>query len=184
MKKLFLILPVLMTFIGCTPNIKDRDFEKEEAEFIKTHGVAAKDPFYAPPTPDHIMAGEKDDVRITIHKGSPTLHDANDVDHNKIELQNWYAVLTNDGKKPVCVMTEWKLMDFEMISDYPGFVYMSPHSQIITYAHLRQQIWNIDGTKFALPPSGYVEDMDIREPNKKAKSGDECVFEDDDIEEQ
>ncbi|MEM2159433.1 MAG: hypothetical protein QXN55_00575 [Candidatus Nitrosotenuis sp.] len=184
MKKLLLILPFLLILVSCAHTVVDRDFEKEEAEYIKKYGVAAKDPFYAPPTPDHIMAGEKDDVRITIHKGTPTMHDSNDSEHSKIELQNWFAVLTNDSEKPVCVMTEWKLMDFELISDYPGFVYMSPNSQIVTYAHLKQQVWNIDGTKFALPPSGYVEDMIIRDPVKKAKVGDECVFDDDDVEEQ
>ena len=170
-----IILIVCLSLIGCAT--VDRDFEKEEQEFIKLHGVRAKDPFYAPDTPNDVLAGKKDGVRVTVHKGRPTKSEG-------FELQQWFAVLTNDSEEDKCIAVLWKLMDFELVTNFPEFIYLTPHQQIVNYASLKQQVWNMDGTKFALPPSGYIEQLDVRDPNLKNKPGQECIFEDEDIDEQ
>lgn len=177
MKSLRLIgLACTLSLIGCA-TVVDRDFEKEEQDFIKQHGQAAKDPFFAPATPNDVIGANEDNIRVTIHKSKSDKV-------NGLELQNWKAVLTNDSEEDKCVAVLWKLMDFQLVTHYPEFLYLTPHQQILDYAELKQQIWNMDGTKFALPPSGYIQQMVIKEPNIKNKLGEECVFENEKVEEQ
>ena len=165
MKKIILFVALFAT--GCaTTKIVDRDFEKEEKEFIKKNGVAAKDPQFSPATPDLIKAGEEDDVRVTLYKGTSTKTKDN------IELQNWYAIVKTYGSDPKCVGIHWKLMDFEMITDYPDFTLLKPKQEIKNYATFKQQVWSLDGTRFALPPSGYIEKMIVVDPDEKKG----CVF--------
>ena len=170
MNKLILVLALLAT--GCATNkIVDRDFEKEEKAFIKQHGEKAKDPMFSPATPDLIKAGEEDRVRITLYKGTST------VTQDHLELQNWYAIVKNYGSESKCVGVHWKLMDFEMITDYPDFTLLKPGQEIKNYATFKQQLWNLDGTRFALPPSGYIEKMIVVDPDNKKG----CVFNSDTV---
>lgn len=168
MKKVLLSC-IILGMTGCA-TVVDRDFEKEEAEFIKAHGKPADDPFYAPSTPDDVLAGKEDGVRITLHKIRPTVREG-------LSLQNWTAVLTNTNDEPKCVATIWKLMDFEMETPYPESTYIGANEQKIDYAFMRQVVWDIEGTKFALPPSGYIEKLFVVDPKKDAKPGEECLFE-------
>lgn len=167
MNKFIVIVMLMLT--GCTATIVDRDFEKEEKDFIKKHGVEAKDPLYAPATPEYVLAGYSEHVLVSLYKGPSEKQD-------KIELQVWNATAVNHNDKPVCLMVHWKLMDFSLVTDYGDFTYLKPEQQILKYATMKQQVWNLDGTQFALPPSGYIDNMIIKEPIKDAKPGYECEF--------
>jgi len=92
---------------GCTPVIIDRDFQKEEAQFIKKYGELAKDPLYAPSTESVIKLAEEDGIEITLYKEQPDLYEG-------MLLDNWVAVLKNKTSENLCVLTLWKLMDFQM----------------------------------------------------------------------
>ena len=173
--KLITISVLLLTLTGCTATIIDRDFEAEEAEFIKKNGEAAKDPFFAPSTPDNVLAAKDDGVIITVFKKAQSTQE-------HLKLQDWQAVLRNDNKYPVCVITFWKLMDFALVTDYADFTLVPALTTVTNYAELKQQIWDISGTRFSLPPSGYIEKMIVRSPKPGVKRGYECVFESDVVE--
>jgi hypothetical protein len=169
MKKL-VIVSLMLSVVGCATVI-DRDFEAEERAYIKKYGeMAAKDPLYQASTPEHVLAADEDGVRVSIHKG------VTEIIYRGMPLQEWYAVLVNDNDYPVCVQTQWKLMDFELVTDYPEAILVQANTSIPNYAKLKQTIWNIDGTEFALPPSGYVQSLGVREPKQGGKAGEECMF--------
>lgn len=169
MKKLIIVGCLILS--GCA-SVQDRDFEAEEKAFIKAHGSAAlADPMYAPPTAPDVFAGKTDGVTITIHKIKSTITE------DKIELQNWNAVLTNTSKEDVCVATIWKLMDFELVTQYPELTYMHAGDSLQEYAVLKQQIWNMEGTRFALPPSGYVQELIVKPAKDTKIQSEKCEFE-------
>jgi hypothetical protein len=163
-KKILLILPLL---IGCTPNIVDRDFEKEEREYIKLHGeLAKKDPLYGAPTPHKVESAREDGVVITLFKGK-------DVKEGGLQLQQWYAMVRNENDEPKCVNIAWKLMDFQMVTEYAEYIYLKPYEEKTDYAIMKQKVWELDGVRLVLPASGYVAAMDIKEPSEKNT----CEFE-------
>lgn len=166
LKKSIVILS-LITFIGCTPNIVDRDFEKEERDYIKQHGVKAEqDPLYAEPSQANMLAGEEDGIRVNMSRG------ADDVDDDGQTLQTWYAVAYNKNDESKCFAIQWKLMDFEMITDHTTFVYIKPHQSIMDYAKFKQKVWDLDGIKLVLPASGYIDTIFVRDPTEK----NDCEF--------
>jgi len=155
-----LILPALLLLNACTPNIIDRDFEEEEAEYIRKYkSFAEKDPLWQNPTPDNMFLTKVDDVSVTIHKMRPD-------DDEGIMLQNWSVIVVNHNDTAKCVNIAWKLQGFKMVSDYPGFRLIQPKESILDYVKLKQTIWSMDGIKFALPPSGYIEQMEVNDPNE------------------
>lgn len=167
MKTLSYILPVLNLIVGCTPTIVDRDFEKEEREYIKKYGEpAAKDPLYAAPTDKVVFAGEEDGIRITLARG------ADDKLSTEGGLQNWYAVAYNSNKEPKCFAVSWKLMDFELITDNITFVYLKPNETKYDYARFKQKVWDLDGISLVLPPSGYIDGILVKDPTEKG----DCEF--------
>lgn len=174
MKKLVVSCFVGLFVVGCTPTIVDRDFEKEERAYIKKYGEPArKDPMYASPSKETVFAGDEDNVRITLAKGNDTI--LKNGDH----LQNWYAVVFNNNMKAKCVAVNWKLMDFELITDDVTFVYLKPHQTKMDYAKFKQKVWDLDGISLVLPPSGYVDKIVVKDPTKKNN----CEFIDEDIDE-
>lgn len=175
--KFLLVLYTVVFAVGCSTSILERDFEKEEQEYIKTHGVkAAQDPLYQSPTSDTVVAGTLDNVIVTLYKSNTETRD-------NLSLQVWSASIFNHNNSAVCVAVIWKLMDFDLITDYPDFVFIEKNSSIFRYATMRQTIWDLSGTKFALPPSGYIKNMIVKTPSKNAKNGEECIFNEDTIEE-
>ena len=131
MNKLLLISCLLL--VGCA-TVVDRDFEKEEADFIKKYGEAAKkDPFYSPDTAADVIAAHSDGIRVTVHKSSPIKADS-------LKLQKWVVILTNETDKAQCVSVFWKLMDFELINDHAESLLVQPKQQLLNYATLIQKI--------------------------------------------
>jgi hypothetical protein len=155
-----------LLIVGCTPNIKDRDFDKEEKEYIKTHGVNAKDPLWQAPTKNLVEGGRSDDVIINIFR-------INDIREGELALQQWKVFLTNKNDEPKCVQVVWQLQDFQLYTDFPDFLLIKPKEIVHDYARMTQQIYEIDGLKLILPPSGKVANMDVRDPNEKGL----CIFE-------
>lgn len=159
MKRLLIPLALLL-LNACTPNIIDRDFEEEEAEYIRKHKEFAKnDPLWQAPTPDNMFLTRVDDVSVTIHKLPPD-------DKSGIMLQNWTVVVTNHNKISKCVNIAWKLQGFDMINDNPGFQLFERNEAKLDYVRLRQTIWNMDGIRIALPPSGYIQQMEVKDINE------------------
>lgn len=161
----YLIVLSFLFIVGCTPTIQDRDFEKEEVEYIRSHGV---DPMFAPATKDDIFMGRKDGITVSLHKDTSTYI-------NGVESQNWFAVVTNENDDPKCVAIVWRLMDFEIINDNPELVYIKGHEINHNFTQLKQKLWYLNNVLFALPPSGYIHDVFIRDPDPKTQ----CVFEND-----
>ena len=116
MFRLLTALCVLTLLSGCAATVVDRDFAKEERDFIKQHGEkAAKDPFYAPETPPHVVGANYKHVIVLLNR-------ERDIKRDGMDLQKWSATLHNNNDYPVCVITLWKLMDFNLSSDYPDFI--------------------------------------------------------------
>lgn len=166
-----LILPLLLFLNACTPNIVDRDFEEEEAEYIRKYKEFAKnDPLWQAPTPDDMFLTTVDNVSVSVHKLLPD-------DNSGIMLQNWKVVVTNHNNTSKCVNIAWKLQGFNMVNENPGFVFFKRNQSKGDYARLKQTIWNMDGIRIALPPSGYIHDMEVKNPKENPNFKDEvCDF--------
>jgi hypothetical protein len=169
--KLFLTLTTLLLVVGCAPNIQDRDFEKEEREYIRKYGEKAeKDPLYQEPTEKVVFGGENDGIRVSLAR-------MGDVRIKEGELQEWIATAYNENDEPKCFFIKWKLLDFELITDYYSFAYIDPHETIMDYAKMSQKVWELDGIKLILPASGYIEDIIVKDINEKGKTKREkCEF--------
>ena len=160
-----------LLLVGCTPVIKDRDFDAEEKNYIKEHGVKANDPLWQSPTSNIIQAAKEDGILITLFRDP-------DIKEGELDLQQWHAVLSNKTDEAKCIQSSWKLQDFQMYTDYPDFIKVQPYEVVYTYARMTQQIWLMDGIKLILPPSGYVASLDIRDPDDRGT----CTFETDVVE--
>lgn len=168
MKK-FILLSIAY-LVGCTPIIKERDIEKEEMEYIKAHGKPVDEQVKL--TSPHIFAKKEDGIRITVHRMQNSIKDG-------LDIQNWYAVVTNENKVGKCFATKWHLMDFEVMEEPHNLTYIGPNESIPRYVHLRQNTWNLGGVRFALEPSGYVDGLYVIDPPKGQSevTGSECVIE-------
>lgn len=160
------IVLILSSFMAGCVTIKDYDAEKMEYEQIKNVKNAQRDPFKNKPTPDHVKVAEKDDVVIEVHKGLPL------TGPEGIKLQVWHAMATNTAKESKCVLINWKLMDFMFESPLPTEFLLKGKEKLII-GKMRQTIWAFDDSFIALPPSGYVDSINIREPDKDKKTGKE-----------
>lgn len=155
-----LLIPIVIAILssGCA-TIVDVDPEKLEMEQIrKIKGAQAKiDPFAADLTAPSVRLGQKDRVSIHANK-QPDIKGPQD-----IKLQSWRINVVNSNVEPKCVTIAWKLMDFSFDSNYPYEFYMAPDTTI-HLGNMHQSIWDFDGVGIALPPSGYVQDMRVRDP--------------------
>lgn len=157
---------ILISLWGCTPNIMVYDSEKmEHDQVLKIRGVnLSKDPFDNKPTPDRVRVVDEDEIYVEVHKGRPTKGEMN------IELQRWTAIAINKSNDFHCVTISWKLQDFEFESSLPDEFLIQPYQKLIV-GQMRQTIWSFDGVGIALPPSGYADGINIREPNINPKTG-------------
>lgn len=146
----------LISSISCTPNIKDFDAEKMEYDQIQKIKKAQADPFNNPTTPDHVKVADNDDIYVTVTKGLPIKG------HEGIKLDVWNIYAVNRSHTPKCVMINWKLQDFELESPLP-YDFLIQDKESIQVGRATQTIWSFDGVAIAIPPSGYVDGMHVRD---------------------
>lgn len=149
---------------GCTPNIIERDFEKEEAQRIKDLQKAKEDPFKNQPTPDYVKLIEEDGVYVEALKQHPVKGPGG------VMLDVWVVNAVNTAEDPQCVTVNWKLQDFEFESDEP-YEFLVPAHKTLKIGKMKQTIWSFDDTFIAIPPSGYVDGIRVREPNVEKLNG-------------
>ena len=175
MKKLMIAVSLVLT-TGCTAfTVVDRDFEKEEADYIRKYGVpAASDPLYAAPTGTVIEAANEDGVKVSLARGIDDIHP-----QTGDRLQSWYGTIYNSNDEPKCVAIQWQLMDFDLIADHSTYIYLKPKETLMDYAKFKQKFWDLDGVTLVLPPSGKIGAILVADPTEK----NDCEYADEDIKE-
>lgn len=159
-----LILPMVL-LSGCATVVDIDPEQMEYDQIVKIKGKQAAevlDPFASPPTPNSVIAGRKDHVVVFVTKSTPVKGPQN------IKLDTWNVRASNFNDESKCVAIQWRLQDFEFESDYPTEFFIASQ-KTIDLGKMRQTIWSLDGLTFAIPPSGYIQKMNVREP-KAAKS--------------
>jgi hypothetical protein len=169
------IIPTIAIILSGCVTIQEYDAEKMEYLQVKNIKKAQSDPFYSENTPSTVRVIEEDDVYVEVHK-LDSLKGAQD-----IELQVWSAMVTNNSDDDYCTTIAWKLQDFEFESPYPTEFLLKANEKI-TIGKMRQTIWAFDGAYIALPPSGYAESINLREPDVDKKTGiKSCEFDESNI---
>lgn len=154
MKIILLTLCVLL--VGCSVNVRDYDAEKMEFDQIGKIKKAQSDPFNNPPTPDYVRVAEDSGVLIEAIKLKPI------TGHQNIKLDVWAINAINSNDIPKCVAINWKLQDFELESGLP-FEFLINAYDTVKVGRMKQTIWSFDNTAIALPPSGYVDSMRVKD---------------------
>lgn len=152
-----LILLSLLAIVGCTPVIKDYDAEKLEYDQVTKLKKAQSDPFNNPPTAPIVKVVEDQDegIYVEVIKLKPI------TDGHGIKLDIWNVKATNKKHDPKCVSIMWKLQDFEFESSQP-LEFLIHGGETLNLGKMKQSIWSFDGAAIAIPPSGYVEKMNVR----------------------
>jgi hypothetical protein len=153
-----------LTLIGCgSANVREIDPEKEEMKRLNGKQVPIQS------TPDRVVVGEKNNITVEVTKWG-TVRPEKDV-----EQQIWDVNVTNEWKSAKCVSIIWRLMDFHFETTEPSIFYIEGKEKK-HIGRMVQHVWDIDGVKFVLPPSGQIYGMEVRKPVAKAKRGEECNF--------
>jgi hypothetical protein len=147
---------MLLSLIACTPNIRDYDGGKLQADQIARIKKAQDNPTIVEYTPPHVELANDDNVFVTIDK-QPSITGA-----QGIRLDVWKATAVNKNTDPQCVRIDWKLMDFNLETSLP-YEFLMKAGETLTVGTMTQTIWSFDGTAMALPPSGYVDKMNARD---------------------
>lgn len=161
--RLHLLAVATLLLSGCATVV---DIDPEQLEYdqmvkIKGKQAAEKaDPFDSPPTPNSVVAGRKDHVIIFVTKTTPIQGPMN------IKLDRWNVRASNFDDESKCVALQWRLQDFEFESEYPTEFFIAPQ-KTIDLGRMHQTIWSLDGLTFAIPPSGYLAKMNVREADIK-----------------
>ena len=153
---------------GCSTIVKESDiveYDPESNDFHRQNG----EPMYTQTKPIVVVAKDKG-IKIRVVRDKP-VYDEQD----KVERQHWKVYAHNDNYTHKCVGVVWRLLDFRYISDHPSMVLIKRKEKKLMGVMV-QNVWEIDGVKFAPPPSGYVHMMQVLDPVKKAKKGEECLF--------
>lgn len=164
MKFIFVLMIAVLS--GCSSiQVQDYDAEKMEAEQIKgIKNAQRKDPFISEKTPDYVKLIDQDGIQIEVHR------DVYLLGHDNIKLETWKANAVNNNPTAKCVTVDWKLQDFEFESNLPSEFLVKKYSSIFI-GKMRQTIWAFDGAFIALPPSGYVSGINVRDPDVNPKTG-------------
>lgn len=178
MFKLSSLFIVLCFIVGCTPNIINYDSEKLEAEHIKNVVNTQKiDPFKAQKTLTYVHVKDEDGIFVDVFKSGVTKGTQG------ILLDTWKATVRNANNTSKCVIIDWHLMEFDFESSLPT-EFLVLGKETINVATMHQTIWAFDGTNIALPPSGYVSRIYVREPDINKKTNvEECVLDESMIQE-
>jgi hypothetical protein len=174
-KKLF-VVSMLVSVVGCM-TVRDYDSEKMEFEQANKIKAAQADPFKSEATPDYVKVAEDDDVTIEVIKLKPIKGPQN------IDLQVWTANAINHAKTSKCVRIDWKLMDFNWETSLP-YEFLLLDNEVLKIGTMTQTIWSFDGAAIAIPPSGYVDKMKIRDADLDKKTNKlTCEMVEEDIQE-
>ena len=73
----------------------------------------------------------------------------------------------SSNEEDKCVAITWALLDFELITDNISYVKIPAKTTKYDYARFKQKVWDIDGITIALPPSGYVAKIDVKDLDDK-----------------
>lgn len=161
--RLVIALLIMLSVVGCTSNIKDVDFDKlEVTQVSKLKKKQTEDPFKSEVTPNFVKLIEKDDISIEVFKVLP-------IEHKGIKLDVWTVTAINNSDTNKCIAIQWKLQDFEFESDLP-IMFILNSKQKLSIGKMKQTIWSFDEFQVAIPPSGYVENLFIREPSYDKKT--------------
>jgi hypothetical protein len=151
--KITLLLAIIFVQ-GCAPVIKDFDAGKIERE--KVAQIKQIQLLKPVPTPDFVRVADEDGVIVEVIKLKPIKGRAG------INLDVWSINVSNKSDEPKCVAIDWKLMDFELETSLP-YDFLVLDNETIKLGRMKQTIWSFDDNAIALPPSGYVERMRVRD---------------------
>ena len=163
-REIFLIL-LSLSITGCV-TVVEYDAEKMEYEQVNKLKYAQQhpDPFNNPATPPLVKIADNDDVYVEAIKLKPV------EGPQHIKLDVWTIKATNRSKITKCVAIKWKLQDFEFTSDLPLEFLLQGREQI-KIGDMKQSIWSFDSTLIAIPPSGYVDSMNVRDADIEKTTG-------------
>jgi hypothetical protein len=164
MLKFIAVSLVLSVLSGCAVTIKDYDAEKLEYEQINRIKKAQSDPFNAPSTPSYVKLIENNGVYVEAIKLTPIKG------HQGIMLDVWVVDAVNTNDKSQCVTINWKLQDFDFETGLP-YEFLVPEKKSIKIGRMTQTIWSFDGAAIAIPPSGYIDGMRVRDAKFELSTG-------------
>jgi hypothetical protein len=162
MLKKIIIVPILVSLFGCSTIVHDYDSGKMDHEQALRIKKAQLEPGKLQPTPDYVKVADSDGVIVEVEKTLPIKG------REGIVLDVWKVTATNHTSTSKCVKIDWRLMDFSFETSQP-FEFVLLDHQILKVGKMTQTIWSFDETAVALPPSGYVNKMDVRDANYDKK---------------
>jgi len=143
---------------GCV-TIQEYDAEKLEYEQISKVKQSQKqkkeDPFISEKTADVVKVKDEDDVLIEAIRSAP-------IEHRGVKLEVWVINANNRSSTPKCVIIDWRLQDFNFETSLP-YEFLIDKNAIIKVGKMTQTIWSFDDVNIAIPPSGYINDMKVRD---------------------
>jgi hypothetical protein len=153
-----LILIINIFIIGCSLEPIEYDAEKEEAEHIEKirNAQSKEDPFNNPLTPPYVKVGDNDEITVEVYKLKEF------IGYKGLVLQQWDVFVTNKTEDYLCTIIGWKLQDFELETEREVTFLLKPKERI-KLGKMKQTIWSFDEVAIAIPPSGYVENIETQE---------------------
>jgi hypothetical protein len=162
LKNIVIISLILLT--GCTGVVKDYDAEKLEYDQVNRIKKAQSDPFNSPATPAYVKLVDNDGVYVEAIKLNPIKG------HQNIMLDVWTVNAVNTSDKSQCVTINWKLQDFDFETGLP-YEFLVSNNATVKIGRMTQTIWSFNGEAIAIPPSGYIDGMRIREAKYEIATG-------------
>lgn len=159
-----LITLLMLALTGCAVTVKEYDAEKLEYDQINRIKKAQSDPFNSPATPAYVKVAENNGVYVEAIKLRPIMG------HQNIKLDVWTVDAVNTTDKSQCVTINWKLQDFELETGLP-YEFLVPNNKTLPIGRMQQTIWSFDGAAIALPPSGYIDGMRVRDAKFEIATG-------------
>ena len=156
---------ILLLLTGCV-TVRDYDAEKLEYERVQELKKAQKeDPFNSPVTPDYVKVADDPDegIYVEVMKLHPI------TDPHGIKLDIWTVNAVSRSDKTKCVKIDWKLQDFEFESEQP-VEFLIKKGETLHIGKMKQSIWSFDTTFIAIPPSGYVDSLHVRDADFDEKT--------------
>lgn len=185
--KLIYLLPIIL-LAGCASgplledweslgeddiiNIDVEKYEQARVQDIKNNSSVKF-------TDEDVIVGDVDDVVVRAVKTIP-FHVA--TIKTDVTQEAWDIIATNENDDDKCITIYWKLMDFKFVSFYPS-EFLVPGDSTGTIGMMIQQVWEMEGVKFAPDASGYIQWMGVRDTVPDAVEGEECLYIETDIHE-